>query len=214
MKKFLYSAIYPLIIIFIMWVVKIYEIASANDLSIYGILPLDKTGLIGIITSPFIHQNFSHLISNTVPFFVSMWLIIYFYRPIAFKVLVFIYLVTGLWVWIVGRHSYHIGASGLVYGYVSFLFFSGIIRKNIKLLVISLLVVFLYGGLVWGVIPKFHPESLNISWESHLMGGLAGLVFAYYFRNNGPQKEKYFADEEIEEDDDESDENELENISS
>jgi membrane associated rhomboid family serine protease len=94
---------------------------------------------------------------------------------------------------------YHIGASGLVYGYVSFLLFSGIIRRNARLMAISLLIVFLYGGFFWGMFPDFFPKR-NISWESHLMGGLAGLVLAVYYRKKGIQRDVYRWDEDDEED--------------
>lgn len=93
----------------------------------------------------------------------------------------------GIWVWVGGRSGYHIGASGLVYGLASFLFFSGVIRNDIRLLAISLLVVFLYGSMIWGIFPIF-PQ---VSWESHMLGGISGLVLAIYYRKYGPQKKVY-----------------------
>jgi membrane associated rhomboid family serine protease len=106
---------------------------------------------------------------------------------------ILIYLISGIWLWFGGRPAYHIGASGIIYGFASFLFISGIIRKYIPLMAISLLVAFLYGGLIWGVLPI----DMKISWEGHLYGGIAGIVVAFYYKNKGPQRKKY--DWEIEE---------------
>jgi membrane associated rhomboid family serine protease len=119
----------------------------------------------------------------------------YFYRPIAFSVFFWIYVMTGVWLWAAGREAYHIGASGLIYGFSSFLFFSGIFRKERTLMVLSLLVTFLYGGLVWGILPL----SPQISWEAHLLGSLAGFITAFYFRKEGPQAKKYDWEEEKDE---------------
>ena len=102
---------------------------------------------------------------------------------------------TNLWVWAAARNAFHIGASGLVYGFASFIFFSGIIRKNIKLMALSLLVVFLYGSMVWGIFPI----DYRISFEAHLFGSIAGLLLAIYFRKEGPQREEYEWEEEEEE---------------
>jgi membrane associated rhomboid family serine protease len=104
-----------------------------------------------------------------------------------------VYFMTGIWVWVAGRDSYHIGASGVIYGFVAFLFFSGIFRKDTRLLALSLFVTFLYGGTVWGMLPL----NNGISWESHLLGAIAGILTAYNFRKEGPQARKYdFGDDE------------------
>ena len=194
--------LFPFAMIMVMWIVKIAEYYSKSDFSEFGILPLTKEGLIGIITTPFIHADFGHLIANTIPMFVTLSIIFYFYREIAFPVFFLIWLFTDVWVWSFARDgSYHIGASGLVYGFVSFLLFSGLIRRNARLMAISLLIIFLYGGFFWGVFPDFFPKR-NISWESHLMGSLAGFILAVYYRKRGLQREIYHW-----EDDEEDDEN-------
>jgi hypothetical protein len=107
-----------------------------------------------------------------------------------------IWLFTGFWVWLLARESAHIGASGLIYGLVCFLFFSGILRKDTRLMAVSLLVTFLYGSMVWGILPI----DQSISWESHLFGSVAGFFCAIYFRHEGPQRPKaqWEIDEEIE----------------
>ena len=167
-----------------------------------GILPRDGFGLMGIITAPLIHGDFSHLISNTFPIIVLGWIVFFFYPKISFFLFTFVYIITGLLVWLLAREVYHIGASGLVYGFVSFLFFSGIFRRDNKSVALALIITFLYGGLVWGVLPGMK----GISWESHLFGAIAGLVAAYIFRKVDPPSKKY--DWENEEDD--FDVNELE----
>lgn len=197
-KKRLYrSMIFPFFMLALMWLIKLTEYFFKLDFSGFGIKPLDLYGLIGIVTSPLLHADFPHLLANSIPFFVSASIIFYFYREVAFGVFFLAWGITGLWVWSFARGGVHIGASGIVYAYLSFLFFSGIIRRNARLMAISLLVIFLYGGLLWGIFPNFFPER-NISWESHLMGGVAGLVLAIFFRNKGIQKEQYQWDEDDE----------------
>jgi membrane associated rhomboid family serine protease len=129
-----------------------------------GILPRDGFGLLGIITAPLIHGDFSHLISNTFPIIVLGWIIFFFYPKVSVFLFTFVYILTGLLVWLLARQVYHIGASGLVYGFVSFLFFSGIFRKDNKSVALALIITFLYGGLVWGV-RKIDPPSKKYDWE-------------------------------------------------
>ena len=158
-----------------------------------GIRPRQLEGLAGIITAPLIHADkYDHLLSNTLPLLIVGTGLIYFYREIAFRVIALIYLFTGFWVWIAGRPYSHIGASGLVYGFVCFLFFSGIFRRDRRLLAISMLVTFLYGSLVWGILPV----DQSISWESHLFGSIAGILCAIYFRKEGPQAPVHIWEEE------------------
>ncbi|HQP15052.1 MAG TPA: rhomboid family intramembrane serine protease [Bacteroidales bacterium] len=198
--KMLASMMFPFAVVTVMWLVKIIEFYTKSDFSDFGIMPLTGAGLIGVVTAPFIHADFGHLIANTIPLFITLSIIFYFYNEVAYQVFLLVWLFTGVWVWSFARGDvYHIGASGLVYGYVSFLLFSGIIRRNARLMAISLLIVFLYGGFFWGMFPDFFPKR-NISWESHLMGGLAGLVLAVYYRKKGIQRDVYRWDEDDEED--------------
>ena len=186
-NKIIPSILYPSFFVALLWVVKFLETAFNLNLVQFGLYPRAYSGLIGIITCPLIHSSFNHLFSNSIPLLVLGGILFYFYRPIAFSIFFWVYLMSGLWLWAAGREAYHIGASGLVYGFASFLFFSGIFRKERSLMVLSLLVVFLYGSLVWGIFP-IHPE---ISWESHLLGSLAGIITAFYFRKEGPQEKKF-----------------------
>jgi len=177
----------PLFFPAVLWIVHLLSLLFNEDLSKLGLLPRNLIGLLGILTSPLIHADFSHLISNTIPLIILGWIIFYFYPKVSYILFVFIYFVTGLLVWIFARQVYHIGASGIVYGFVSFLFFSGIFRRDNKSISLALIITFLYGGLVWGMIPGWK----GISWESHLFGAITGLIAAYLFRKIDPPKKKY-----------------------
>ena len=200
-KKHLYhSLVFPGFFLFLIWFIKFIEFGFETDLAFLGIYPQKISGLIGIITSPLIHADINHLFDNSIPVFFLSLAIFYFYREVAYRVFFIIYFVTGLLVWIFARHAYHIGASGLIYGFASFLFVSGVIRKNRNLLAISMLVVFLYGSLVWGIFPY----DYKISWESHLMGAVTGVAVAFIYRKEGPESDmqRWMSEmeEEVEED--------------
>jgi membrane associated rhomboid family serine protease len=187
-KKFLLSIIIPGIFIFFMWLVKIVEVLFDLDFSAFGIYPLTVRGLPGIIFSPFIHADFNHLFNNSLPLFFLSIALFYFYSEVALKVFILTFFLTGLLVWIAGRDAWHIGASGLVYGLTSFLFFSGIIRRYFRLIALSLLIVFLYGSMVWGIFPGIYK---NVSWESHMLGFFSGVVLSVWYRKEGPQRPVY-----------------------
>lgn len=183
------------------WLVKIFESISGMQLYDYGLLPKDKGGLLGIFTSPFLHGDYNHLISNTTTLFAIVFILFYSYPKSAKPVFLITYFLTGLSVWYFARTgTYHIGASGLVYGLLSFLFFVGIFRKDAKAIAITLIITFMYGGFIWGVFPT----DPKISFESHLAGLILGLVCAVIFRKKDPFEKKYEWEEE-EEDEDEKD---------
>lgn len=194
-KKIFRSIFYPALFVAFLWGVKFLEVIYKTDFTRFGLYPRALSGLIGILTCPLIHGSYNHLFSNSIPLLVLGAMIFYFYRVIAFSIFFWVYLMSGIWLWAAGREAYHVGASGLVYGFASFLFFSGIFRKDRSLMVLSLLVVFLYGSLVWGVFP-IYPQ---ISWESHLLGSLAGIITAFYYRKEGPQVKKFEWEEEEDE---------------
>ncbi len=177
----------PLLFPVVIWIVHLLSLLLNEDLSKLGLLPRNLIGLLGIFTSPLIHADFSHLISNTIPLIILGWIIFSFYPKVAYILFLFIYFFTGLLVWIFARQVFHIGASGIVYGFVSFLFFSGIFRRDNTSIALALVITFLYGGLVWGMIPGWK----GISWESHLFGAITGLAAAYLFRKIDPPSKKY-----------------------
>jgi membrane associated rhomboid family serine protease len=181
-KRFLNALLFPAAFTLLLWIVKITEVLSGISFSGFGIYPLEINGLKGIIFSSLIHGSWEHLINNTPPVFVLSLALFYFYRPISYKVFFLIYFLHGFWLWFFARESYHIGASGLVYGMGSFLFISGLIRKNSHLLAISLIVAFLYGSMVWGIFPIREA----VSWEGHLTGMAAGIILSVYYKNYGP----------------------------
>ena len=197
-KKMFLAMIIPGIFIALMWLVKITELLLDTDLSGLGIYPLTVKGLSGVIFSPFIHSDFNHLFSNSLPFFFLATALFYFYSEVALKVFSWTWFLTGLLVWLAGREAWHIGASGLVYGLASFLFFSGILRRHFRLTALSLLIVFLYGSMVWGIFPDVYK---NVSWESHMLGFFSGVVLALWYRREGPQQPVYeWMDEDENED--------------
>jgi membrane associated rhomboid family serine protease len=187
---------WPLFFVCILWMIEGVFVLFNIRLTNLGILPRTISGIPGIFFSPFIHGNYDHLLSNTLPLLVVGSGLVYFYNDIAGRVLMMIWLFTGFWVWLAARSEYHIGASGLIYGLVCFLFLSGVLRKDTRLLAVSLLVTFLYGSLVWGILPV----DQSISWESHLFGSVAGIFCAIYYRHLGPQRQKaqWEIDEELE----------------
>lgn len=177
----------PLSIIFLIWFIYYLEIRFGLNFNKYGIYPRSFIGLRGILFSPFIHSDSTHLTNNSIPLMVMLGGLYYFYQKIANKVLIAGLVLTGLLTWVMGRTSYHIGASGIIYFLVSFIFFSGIFRKYYRLIALSLIVVFLYGSMVWYIFPM----EERISWEGHLSGFFVGFIFAYVFRKKGPQPESF-----------------------
>lgn len=210
-KLMLNSLIIPTVFVILIWVIKFIEVIFDLPLYRLGIFPLSYKGLPGLLFAPLIHGDFAHLYANTIPVFVLTAALFYFYREIAFRVFILIYFFSNIWLWFGAREVYHIGASGLIYGLAAFLFVSGLIRKNPRLMAISLFVAFLYGSFIWGIFPEFFPEK-NISFEGHFWGIVAGLIIAVYYRKQGPQKKLYSWDFEEEEDDDEDTENAYWNV--
>ncbi len=180
--------IIPGIFVFLMWFSKIIEFLFDIDFSFSGIHPLSADGLAGIILTPFVHADLRHLFNNSLPLFLLAVALFFFYSEVALKIFVLTWLLTGLFVWVAGRSAWHIGASGMVYGLASFLFFSGIIRKYFRLVALSLLIVFLYGSMVWGIFPGLYE---NVSWESHMLGFFSGIVLSVLYRKEGPQAPVY-----------------------
>jgi len=171
----------------LIWIVYTIEVKYHFNFTSYGVRPKKLIGLRGVLFSPFIHADLSHLWSNTLPSLVLMSGLSYFYRKISWKVLLIGFILTGLLTWVIGRPSYHIGASGIIYMLVSFLFFKGVFTKYYRMLAISFVVAFFYGSMVWYVLPI----KAGVSWEGHLSGGVVGLILAIFTRNKLPEKRKF-----------------------
>lgn len=172
-----------------LWVVNALLMIFHLDPGMFGIVPRDIHGLWGILSSPLVHDGWYHLIANTGPIFFFAAGMFYFYRDASRRAVIWIYLMTGIWVWVAAHDGSHIGASGLVYGFGAFLFFSGVFRRDVRSIAVSLVIAFFYGGMVWGVLPG----QTGISWESHLFGAIAGIATSFYFRNFGVQPRKRYS---------------------
>ncbi len=167
----------------LLWLIRAIEWGASLDLGVFGILPRTPLGMVGIITAPLVHGTFLHLLSNTFPLLLLLVATFYFYNKIALEVFLWIYLITGFWVWVAARQAYHIGASGIVYGLAAFLLFSGIFRKDIRSVIVAVAIAFLYNGMLQGLLPNATQQ--NVSWESHLLGSVAGVFCSFYFRTSG-----------------------------
>lgn len=182
---------YPVLILLAMWLVFWAEQLFSFQFTKLGVLPRTVEGLKGIIFMPLIHSEneIEHIVNNSIPTFFLFMALVYFYREIAFKVFFAGWILTGisLWFFAANKGAYHIGMSGLVYMLAAFLFTSGVLRRFLPLQAISLFVVFLYGSMIWGIFPM----QEKVSWEGHFMGMSIGVLLAFYFKENGPQRPKY-----------------------
>ena len=202
-KQILYALFFPVIFIILLWLILLVEQSWGGDWSRLGVYPGKLYGLGGIITSPLIHANAKHLFSNSVPLLVLSWCLFYFYKDLGYGVFPILWILSGIFTWIFGRDSWHIGASGLTYSLAFFLFFSGIFRRYIPLMAVSLMVVFLYGSTVWNMFPVAEIVDPSVSWEGHLAGAVSGLLCASIFRKQGPQNPPEEEEEENDEDEEE-----------
>lgn len=178
-EKVIASIKWPFYLIIFIWLVHSLQFISGIDFGFYGVYPRTFFGLRGVLFSPLIHGDWSHLIANTPPLFAMSALIMFFYRKVAVPSFTLIYVLSGLAVWGFGRSVFHIGASGVVYGLVAFVFFSGIFRRNLKSIILALIVLMYYGSMFLGILPG----KEGVSWESHLLGAVVGVVIAFLYRN-------------------------------
>lgn len=165
----------PLLFVLALWIVYWIEIHFNVSFSHYGIYPRQIFGLKGILCSAFLHGSLQHLFNNSIALVVLLAILRFFYREQTVLVFVFGILFSGLGTWLLGRPSYHIGASGLIYALVSFIFFKGIFTKYYRLMALSFVIVLLYGGTIWYMFPNIEK---GISWEGHLSGFITGLAMA------------------------------------
>lgn len=177
----------PLLGVLAIWITFWIELLIGTNFNEFGIYPRSLSGLKGILFSPLIHGSLEHLYNNTIPLAILLAALFYFYRRLALRVVLMGVVVSGIITWLIGRSSYHIGASGLIYVLASFIFFKGIFTKHFRLVALSLVVVFIYGSLLWYIFPV----KEGISWEGHLGGFLAGLIFAFFMKAEFPKPKKY-----------------------
>lgn len=159
----------------IMWGLEIIDAILGQKMNALGIEPRDLTGLLGIPLAPILHADFGHLAANTIPFAVLGFLTLLRGIPTFVIVTAIVTVVGGLAVWLLGSNGYHIGASGLIFGYFGYNVAMGIFERSFKSIALAVLVALLYGGMIFGVLPG----KPGISWEGHLFGGAAGVGWAY-----------------------------------
>ncbi|MEY2904024.1 MAG: hypothetical protein RJA52_40 [Bacteroidota bacterium] len=177
---------------FWLFLIHILAVWSILDLGFLGIYPRKIHGLLGILTAPFIHGSWEHLYSNAPPLIALFTLLFYFHQKIAVKIILGVWLLTGIFVWIFARPVYHIGFSGVLYGLVAFIGWNGIFRKDMKSISLSLMILIYFGGMASGILPG----QEKISWESHLLGAISGIIISYFYRNNGKEEEMPKGNEE------------------
>jgi membrane associated rhomboid family serine protease len=189
-EQFKYSTsviAYPILFVLTIWIVFWVEFRFGVDLKNYGVRPRTFIGLLGIVFSPFLHSSMEHLYHNSMPLLVLSAALFYFYRKISWHVIIWGILLSGFLTWCIGRPANHIGASGLIYVLMSFTLFKGIFSRHYRLIALSLIVVFLYGSMIWYVFPI----KEQMSWEGHLSGLIVGLIFAIVFRKSIAKPLKY-----------------------
>lgn len=182
-----FMVLLPMVLIALMWIVYALEWKMGWNFNGFGIHPRTMEGLIGVLTGPFIHGSAKHLFNNSIPFVILSMSLFYFFQEEGIRIFILGWILSGVGTWLIGRPSYHIGASGVVYFLFGFLFLSGLIRKNIGLTALSLVLCFLYGGMMWYVFPI----EADISWEGHSSGLLVGFVLAILWRQKGPKSPKH-----------------------
>ena len=197
------TLVIPVLLLIPMWIIFLFQINGYETSGCYGVIPRTFVGLKGILFSPLFHSGWKHILSNTFPLAFLSFLALLLYDRLAYYVIFFGWIISGILLWIIGNPPFlddyvscHIGASTIVYLLASFIFFSGVIRKERGLMAVSLIIIVLYGGMIWGMVPqeilpqlKSEVGNNSISWEGHLSGFITGAFFAYLFRKIGPQKE-------------------------
>lgn len=177
---------FPLFFVALLWLIHLHQVVVGWDPGYYGIVARHVVGIRGIFTAPLVHGSWEHLLSNSFPLLVLLFFTQFFYRRVALRAFWLIYMLTGLGVWLFAREVSHIGASGVTYGLVSFLFWSGIFRRSVRAIMLALVIVVLYSGMFAGVLP----QQEGISWESHLIGSIIGIFAAFWHKEELEEAEE------------------------
>lgn len=198
--KKLYLALF-IPVISSMLMIAVFFTGKLFELDFYfaGIFPRQTESFTGIFSVIFVHASPEHLFNNVLSFLILSGALFYIYRQIAFKVFIISWISSGFILWIIGRDSWHVGSSGLIYSMAFFIFFSGVFRWHAPLIALSLLVTFIYGNMIWHIMPWKINDP--VSWEGHLAGGITGFILSVIYRNAPPQKPQVFEDEEKKDDD-------------
>ena len=177
----------------LLWLIQLIDSGLEVPPEGFGVRPRQLAGLIGILFAPLVHAGFAHLFSNSLPLIVAGTAMLYLYPRSSLRVLPAVYFGPGAAVWLFARDSSHLGASGLVYGLVAYIFVAGVIRRDRRAIAASLLVSFMYGALVWGVLPI----RRGVSWETHLAAAVIGVVLAFALKHlDVPPRRRYSWEEQ------------------
>lgn len=180
-RRLINKLAFPIGFVILLWVIHILQLVTGIDLHTLGVYPRDIDGLKGILTYPLIHGSWEHLFGNSVSFMILSAILFYFYRRIALRCFILLYIFSGVGIWVIAAPgSYHIGASGIIYGMVSLVFWSGIFRRNVRSIVLALIMLVLYAGYFTGIIPG----ERGVSWQGHLMGALVGIALAWIYKKD------------------------------
>jgi len=186
----------------VMWSVFLFELFVQIDLSQFGLRPRSASGLLGLVTTPLLHGSLAHIVSNSLPLFVGGVAMLFLYPNSATRALPMIYVGSAALAWLFARPSIHIGASGLVYGLLAYVFVSGMIRRDLRSVGVSLMIFFFYGSMIWGVLPLERATS----WELHISGLAIGVLLAIAYRSwDRPPMKRYDWEDESPDDDDPDD---------
>ena len=173
------SLVIALSIVSLLWIIIIINAIIPIDFNQFGIMPRKTEGIKGILFAPFLHLNWQHLMSNSMPLIILLTGLFWLYRKVALRILVLSTIIGGGLVWLLGREAFHIGASGVIFSLVAFFIASGIFKRDFKAILLAIIVFFMYGGIVWGVLPG----QAGVSWEGHLFGFITGIGLAYFFKD-------------------------------
>lgn len=198
--NFLLAFRYATLLTLFVWLIFAADWLFSLNLIRFGVIPRQTSGLWGILTTPFLHAGWQHLISNTMPLLVGVTAMLYLYPNSSIRVVPVIYFGSSLVVWLVGRPDVHIGASGLIYGLLSYVFVAGLLRRDARSIAVSLLIWFLYSSLLQGLAPT----NGRVSWELHLAGFVLGLTLAIMYRRWDITPRKRYAWEDDDDDDHDS----------
>lgn len=184
-SRFAFSFLPGLLFVMLLWLISLLSYLAEVNLSWLGIFPRNFFGLIGVVTGPLIHADMIHLLSNTFPFLLLSGFILFQHRKKGVDVLWFVYVLSGVLTWFIGRQAYHVGASGVIYGMASYLLFVGFTGRDRGSFAVSLAILFLYSGLFYGMIPG----EERVSWEGHIAGFMAGFIAALTFGGKAATEE-------------------------
>ena len=182
----------------VMWAVFVVDQLTGLGLIHFGLIPRNLVGLLGLVSAPLLHYNLAHIGSNTLPLVIGGTMMLFLYPNASVRALPVIWIGSGMLAWIFARDSIHIGASGLIYGLLAFVFVSGVIRRDLRSIGAALVIWFMYGSMIWGILPA----GRGMSWELHASGLALGVAMAVRYRHwdHPPMKRYDWEDEEIPED--------------